>query len=115
DRPSRDLPADKDEDDEEEDLFGSDDDPVDEPTGEAVVEDDADKSATTMTGKRQILPSSMGLSVLVPSTSKALDVVVRWGDYHPELADDHGERDADPEPLTLSAKPAEKPKRPPRK
>ena len=113
DRPSKDLPAETDEDDEEDDLFGSDDDPVDEPTGEAVVEDDADKSATTMTGKRQILPSSMGLSVLVPSASKALDVVVRWGDYHPELADDPIERD--PEPLALSAKPSEKPKRPARK
>ena len=115
DRSSKDLPAETDEDDENDDLFGSEDDPIDEPTGEAVVEDDADKSATTMTGKRQILPSSMGLSVLVPSESKALDVVVRWGDYHPELADDHSERHADPEPLTLSAKPAEKPKRPPRK
>ena len=101
DRPSKDLPAETDEDDENDDLFGSEDDPIDEPTGEAVVEDDADKSATTMTGKRQILPSSMGLSMLVPSGSSALDVLVRWGDYHPELADDHSERDADPEPLTL--------------
>ena len=115
DRPSKDLPANEDEDDEENDLFGSDDDPVDEPTAEAVVDDDADKSATTMTGKRQILPSSMGLSVLVPSESKSLDVVVFWGDYHPELADDHPEPDAEPEPLTLSAKPAEKPRKPPRK
>jgi len=88
---------------------------VDEPTGEAVVEDDADKSATTITGKRQILPSSMGLSVLVPSASKALDVVVHWGDYHPELADDHNDRDADPGPHALSAKPAEKPRQPARK
>ena len=79
------------------------------------MDDDADKSATTITGKRQILPSSMGLSVLVPSESKSLDVLVRWGDYHPELADDHSERDADPEPLTLSAKPAEKPRQPSRK
>ena len=70
DRPSKDLPEETDEDDENDDLFGSDDDPVDEPTARLSWMDDADKSATTVTGKRQILPSSMGLSVLVPSGSK---------------------------------------------
>ena len=59
------------------------------PTAEAVVDDDADKAAATVTGKRQILPSSMGLSVLVPERTKSLEVTVCWGDYHPEYAEDH--------------------------
>ena len=41
DRSSKDLPAETDEDDENDDRSGSEDDPVDEPTGEVVVEDDA--------------------------------------------------------------------------
>ncbi len=41
--------------------------------------------------KRVLLPSSMGLSVLVDSETRRLDVTVSWGDYTPE-----GEVDVDP-------------------
>ncbi len=64
-RPSMDLPKDED-DDEDDDLFGSDDDPVDEPTADTLPIDDSDKAAVVVTSKRQVLPSSMGLSLLVP-------------------------------------------------
>ena len=39
-----------------------------------------------MTSKRQVLPSSMGLSLLVPRSCRTLEVTVRWGDYQPEYA-----------------------------
>ena len=53
-----------------------------------VAIDDSDKAAAVVTGKRQFLPSSMGLSVLVPKATTELEVTVRWGDYHPEYADE---------------------------
>src|SRR6058998_4320662 len=37
------------------------------------------------------LPSSMGISLLVPKTTKALKVVVRWGDYHLEKGGESGQ------------------------
>lgn len=44
--------------------------------------------------RRSILPSSMGLSVLVPQEAKWLDVTVNWGDYVYEGADeDEGAQD----------------------
>ena len=88
DRPSVDLPKDDDDEDEEEDndLFGPDDDPLDQPTAESVLVDDSDKNAAVVTSKRNFLPSSMGLSVLVPKGTAELKVTVRWGDYHPEFA-----------------------------
>ena len=67
-------------------LFGSDDDPVDEPTADTLPIDDSDKAAVVVTSKRQVLPSSMGLSLLVPRPVVTLEVTVRWGDYHPEYA-----------------------------
>ena len=83
-RPSMDLTrAEKDD---EEDLFGSDDDPVDEPTADTLPMDDSDKAAVVVTSKRHVLPSSIGLSVLVPRPCVLLEVTVRWGDYHPEYA-----------------------------
>jgi hypothetical protein len=91
--PSIDLP--KEEKDEEDDLFGSDDDPVDEPTADALPIDDSDKAAVVVTSKRQVLPSSMGLSVLVPRVCRELKVTVRWGDYHPEY--DKGDGKIGPE------------------
>ena len=39
------------------------------------------------TGKRNFLPSSMGLSILVDEETKRLDVAVSWGDYAPETSD----------------------------
>ena len=63
-RPSMDIP--KEEEDDQGDLFGSDDDPVDEPTADTLPIDDSDKAAVVVTSKRQVLPSSMGLSLLVP-------------------------------------------------
>ena len=38
-------------------------------------------------GKRNFLPSSMGLSILVDDETRFLDVVVSWGDYSPEVDD----------------------------
>ena len=43
-------------------------------------------SAAVITSKRHVLPSSIGLSVLVPRPCVLLEVTVRWGDYHPEYA-----------------------------
>ncbi len=34
--------------------------------------------------RRAFLPSSLGLSLLVPSEARRLDVTIRWGDYKPE-------------------------------
>src|ERR1041384_3014915 len=41
--------------------------------------------------RRSILPSSMGLSVLVPQDAKSLDVTVNWGDYVYEGTDEDDE------------------------
>ena len=38
-------------------------------------------------GKRNLLPSSMGLSILVDDDTEYLDVLVSWGDYSPEPSD----------------------------
>ena len=116
-RASVDLPKDDEDEDEEEDndLFGPDDDPLDQPTAESVLVDDSDKNAAVVTSKRNFLPSSMGLSVLVPKGTTELKVTVRWGDYHPEFAP---EKPA-PEPAEwsfalASARPAPKPRKHPR-
>ena len=102
-RPSLDLP--KDEDDDEGDLFGSDDDPVDEPTADSLPIDDSDKAAVVVTSKRQVLPSSMGLSLLVPRACRALEVTVRWGDYQPEYAGSDGESSSEGDAFALEAPP----------
>jgi Type IV secretion-system coupling protein DNA-binding domain len=47
--------------------------------------------------RRAFLPSSMGLSILVPAAVKRLDVIVRWGDYRPEAPSRSGETPPDPE------------------
>ncbi|HKI20543.1 MAG TPA: hypothetical protein VKA15_21825, partial [Isosphaeraceae bacterium] len=104
-RPSMDLP--KDEDDNEDDgLFGSDDDPVDEPTADTLPIDDSDKAAVVVTSKRQVLPSSMGLSLLVPLPCRILKVTVRWGDYQPEYAKEDGETSSEAESFALEAPPS---------
>ena len=102
-RPSLDAPKDEDED--EDNLFGPDDDPVDEPTADTLPIDDSDKAAVVVTSKRQVLPSSMGLSLLVPRACKALEVTVRWGDYQPEYAGGDGETGSDAESFALAAPP----------
>ena len=97
-RPSKDRPH---EDDEPDDLFASDDDPLDDPTAETVPLDDSDKAAPAQPTRRQILPSSMGLSVLVPRAAKSPEVTVRWGDYHPELAAEESDPTPAGEPFAL--------------
>ena len=41
-------------------------------------------------GKRNFLPSSMGMSILVTEETTKLDVAVSWGDYKPEPGADAG-------------------------
>ncbi|WP_406694809.1 DISARM system helicase DrmA [Singulisphaera sp. Ch08] len=109
-RPSNDLPKDEEEDDE--DLLDEDDDPVDDPTSDAHPMDDSDKAAIIIS-KRQVLPSSIGLSLLVPRKCRGLQITVRWGDYHPEYAKADGTPDAEDESLVLEALPhGAKPKKP---
>jgi hypothetical protein len=112
DRPSIDLPKDDDEEDDEDDddLFGSDDDPLDQPTAEGALVDDSDQNAVVSMPRRQMLPSSMGLSVLVRTGTAALDVTVRWGDYAPEYAKEPPAPVDAPFDLA-SAVPASKPKK----
>ena len=86
---------------EDDDLFGSDDDPVDEPTADTLPIDDSDKAAVVVTSKRQVLPSSMGLSLLAPRACRDLEVTVRWGDYQPEYAKADGEPSSDDESFAL--------------
>jgi hypothetical protein len=49
----------------------------------AGVDEDPGPDATA--AKRSYLPSSMGLSLLVAAGVESLDVIVRWGDYTPEI------------------------------
>ena len=113
-RASVDIPKEDDEDEEEDnDLFGSDDDPLDQPTAESVLVDDSDKNAAVVTSKRNFLPSSMGLSVLVPKGTTELKATVRWGDYHPEFAPEKPAPESAEGSFALaSAKPAPKPGKP---
>ena len=111
-RPSMDLPKDEDDNDnEDDDLFASDDDPIDEPTADTLTMDDSDKAAAVVTTKRQVLPSSMGLSLLVPRLCRALEVTVRWGDYQPEYAKGDGEPGSEAESFALEAQAGGKPKK----
>ena len=41
-------------------------------------------------GKRNFLPSSMGMSILVTEDTTRLDVSVSWGDYKPEPGEESG-------------------------
>jgi hypothetical protein len=112
DRPSRDLPKEEEDEEEDDDLFGSDDDPIEEATVDTVAADDSDKAAAATPVKRPILPSSLGLSVLVPRATKTLEVTVCWGDYHPEYAAEVDESGEVEEAFSLTtAKPADKPRK----
>jgi hypothetical protein len=52
-----------------------------EETAERVGGADDDTPAERAAGRQRALPSSMGLSVLVPEEAHALQVVASWGDY----------------------------------
>ena len=112
-RASVDLPKEDDEDEEEDnDLFGSDDDPLDQPTAESVLVDDSDKNAAVVTSKRNFLPSSMGLSVLVPEGDDRAGGDRPLGRLPPRVRP----REARAEPAEgsfalASAKPAPKPRK----
>ena len=114
-RASLDLPREVDDEEEDEDeLFGSDDDPLDQPTAESLsLDDDADKNLAPVTSRRQLLPSSMGLSLLVPRGTAELEVTIRWGDYRPEFAREELAPIAEPFDLT-SVQPAPKHRTPPK-
>ncbi len=49
--------------------------------GDAAGADDA-RAPEPAAARRRYLPSSIGLSVLAPQTTKELKVTFRWGDYH---------------------------------
>ena len=89
---------------------------LDEPT-EPVHGSDDSSTPDRGSGKRNFLPSSMGLSILVDDDTERLDVVVSWGDYSPESSEAGGpagaqkggdatedidEPDADPPPRRFS-------------
>ena len=56
---------------------------LDEPTEPFHGSDDS-STPDRSSGKRNFLPSSMGLSILVDDETECLNVVVSWGDYSPE-------------------------------
>ena len=65
-------------------------DEIDAASADAGGTDDAtqpDRAAA----RRSILPSSMGLSVLVPGEAKTLEAIVSWGDYVYEGPEGEGE------------------------
>jgi hypothetical protein len=55
-------------------------------SGEAEATDDA-APAETAAARRAFFPSSIGLSLLVPSFMHQLHVIVHWGDYRAEPRD----------------------------
>lgn len=52
--------------------------------GDADSQGDDDAPPEKGAARRVFLPSSLGMSVLVPAAATKLAVMVRWGDYHPE-------------------------------
>ncbi len=62
-------------------------DEMDGPADEAGGADDA-REPEKPAARRALLPSSMGLSLLISPETKQLKVVVRWGDYSPESVAD---------------------------
>ncbi len=55
--------------------------------GNADSQGDDDATPERGAARRVFLPSSLGMSVLVPSGVEALQVTVRWGDYQPEAGE----------------------------
>ncbi|MCH8037823.1 MAG: hypothetical protein IIC53_11990 [Proteobacteria bacterium] len=56
---------------------------IDSPAEPGGLDDDADpdRQAASTTNRRSLLPSSMGVSVLVPANTNKLSAKVCWGDY----------------------------------
>lgn len=52
--------------------------------GDADTQGDDDAPPEKAASRRVFLPSSLGMSVLLPATVQELSVTVRWGDYIPE-------------------------------
>ena len=61
---------------------------LDEPTEPFHAGDDSNTPDRT-SGKRNFLPSSIGLSILVDDETEQIDVAVSWGDYTPEAKVKH--------------------------
>ena len=61
----------------------------DEPTEPFQGSDDS-STPDRSSGKRNFLPSSMGLSILVDDETERLDILVSWGDYSPEPSEAYG-------------------------
>ena len=55
--------------------------------GEETSGSDDSSAPERGSGKRNFLPSSIGLSILVDEETRYLDVLVKWGDYVPGPAD----------------------------
>ena len=63
-----------------------DDEEFDEPADQAHGSDDS-ATPDRGSGKRNYLPSSIGLNIIVEHETEQLDVQVTWGDYVPEIED----------------------------
>ncbi len=50
---------------------------------------DDEKTPERTSGRKAMFSSSMGMSVLVPSAAKSIELTVEWGDYTPEEAGKH--------------------------
>ncbi len=79
-----------------------DDDELDQATTDRPARaDDTDKETPRSSGKPKYLPSSLGLTVLVPKSCQKLQVFATWGDYEPVMpgdvlvADDESHMDED--------------------
>lgn len=58
--------------------------------GDADTKGDDDATPDKPAARRVFLPSSLGLSVLVPTATTSLEVTVRWADYEPDFASGDG-------------------------
>jgi len=61
--------------------------------GDADIDGDEDVAPEKGAARRIIFPASIGLSVLIPDGVDALDAVVTWGDYEPEIDEPRGSGD----------------------
>ena len=66
--------------------------------GESDAGDD-DTIPETPAARRAFFPSSNGLSLLVPETTRRLKVIVQWGDYRPEAPELESTRVKSPLPM----------------
>ena len=58
----------------------------------------------TPAARRAFLPSSIGLSVMLPPGTDRLDVIARWGDYIPERPPRRGDEQAADSPDDIHAR-----------